>query len=46
MKCAHLILSAGIACVVFETPYRLPDGAELLARRIPTRRFPEPWGQI
>jgi dCMP deaminase len=30
LKCAQLIVSAGVECVVFQTPYRLPDGVELL----------------
>lgn len=30
MKCAQLIVSAGIKAVIFETPYRLPDGVSLL----------------
>lgn len=46
LKCAQLILSAGIASVVFQDPYRLPDGVELLVNRIPVRRYPHPWGAI
>lgn len=34
LKCAQLILSAGIANVVYGTPYRLPEGLELLRRHI------------
>lgn len=30
LKCAQLIVSAGVECVVYQTPYRLPDGVELL----------------
>lgn len=30
LKCAQLIVSAGIERVVFQIPYRLPDGVELL----------------
>lgn len=30
LKCAQLILSAGVTSVVFEEPYRLPDGVSLL----------------
>lgn len=30
LKCAQAILAAGIICVVFQTPYRLPEGLELL----------------
>jgi dCMP deaminase len=30
LKCAQLIVAAGIIEVVYETPYRLPEGLELL----------------
>lgn len=30
LKCAQLIASAGVETVVFQTPYRLPDGVQLL----------------
>lgn len=40
LKCAQLIISAGIESVVFQTPYRLSEGVELLDRAsIPTRQF-------
>jgi len=39
LKCAQLIMSAGVEAVVFQIPYRLPDGVELLDRaNIPTRQ--------
>lgn len=39
LKCAQLIVSAGIERVVFQVPYRLPDGLELLdAANIITRQ--------
>jgi dCMP deaminase len=45
LKCAQLIVSSGITSVVFQTPYRLPDGVELLdAASIPVREYPKPWG--
>ena len=31
LKCAQAILAAGIICVVFQTPYRLPDGLNMLS---------------
>lgn len=47
LKCAQLIVSAGVASVVFQTPYRLPDGVELLnAASIPVRHYPNAWGQF
>ena len=40
LNCAKLIAAAGIVSVVFETPYRLPDGLELLSSlNIPTRQY-------
>lgn len=40
LKCAQLIASAGISAVVYETPYRLPAGLELLDElSIPTKQF-------
>lgn len=40
LKCAQLIISAGVTSVVFQTAYRLPDGVELLDRaNIPIRQF-------
>lgn len=45
LKCAQLIASAGISQVVFETPYRLPDGLELLdSLSIPTFQVQVPKG--
>lgn len=43
LKCAQLISVAGIAFVVYETPYRLPEGLELLdSLSIPTRQIELP----
>jgi dCMP deaminase len=40
LKCAQLIAAAGIVSVVFETPYRLPEGLELLdSLSIPTQQI-------
>jgi dCMP deaminase len=40
LKCAQLIVSAGIAEVIYETPYRLPDGLDLLDQcSVPARRY-------
>lgn len=39
LKCAQLIISAGIERVVFQVPYRLSDGVELLdAANIPIKQ--------
>lgn len=35
LKCAQLILSAGIAEVIYDVPYRLPDGLNLLNANLP-----------
>jgi dCMP deaminase len=43
LKCAQLIAAAGISSVVYEVPYRLPDGLELLdTLSIPVHRFELP----
>jgi dCMP deaminase len=46
LKCAQLIICAGIERVIYETPYRLDDGLKLLDQAsIPTKQFfwdPEP----
>jgi dCMP deaminase len=40
LKCAQLIAAAGIISIVFETPYRLPEGLELLdSLNIPARQI-------
>lgn len=40
LRCAQLIISAGVEGVVYQVPYRLPDGVELLDQaNIPTRQF-------
>jgi dCMP deaminase len=40
LKCAQLIVSAGVIEVVYETPYRLPEGLELLSQLdVKLRRF-------
>lgn len=40
LKCAQLIVASGITELVYETPYRLPEGLELVDRsNIPIRRF-------
>ena len=40
LKCAQLIASAGITAVIYEVPYRLSDGLELLDQlSIPTRQL-------
>lgn len=41
-ECAKLIAAAGILNVVYEVPYRLPEGLELLSQLstpIPTRQY-------
>lgn len=41
LKCAQFIISAGVERVVFQTPYRLPEGVELLdAANIPIKQVP------
>lgn len=41
LKCAQLIVSAGVIEVVYARPYRLPEGLELLdSLAIPTRQLP------
>ena len=40
LKCAQLIVAAGVASVIYQVPYRLLDGVELLDRAsIPARLF-------
>lgn len=47
LKCAQLIISAGVTAVVFQEPYRLRDGVELLdAASVPVRHYPNAWGQF
>lgn len=40
LRCAQLTVSAGVTSVVFQEPYRLPDGVDLLdSANIPVRQF-------
>jgi dCMP deaminase len=40
LRCAQLLIASGVARVVYQTPYRLPDGVELLdAANIPIEQI-------